>query len=98
MSLHPSPCKRGSCYDPRPRSPFRFRLFRRLLVGRFSYCEVSCMSLHTVILRDNRIQHIMPKTAFDNLRRVKDSDKTLRIWLRSQNWITRQLDAEKVMP
>ena len=89
---------RGGKNDPRAHNPFRHHLFRRLLVGRFSYCEVNRMSLHTVILRDNRIQHIMPKTAFDNLRRVKDSDKTLRIWLRSRNWITRQLDAEKVMP
>lgn len=53
------------------------------------------MSLHTVILRDNEIQHVMPKTAFDNLRRVKDSDKTLRIWLRSRDWINRQLQSEK---
>jgi hypothetical protein len=56
------------------------------------------MSLHTVILRENRIQHIMPKTAFDNLRRVKDPDKTLRIWVRSRDWIAKQLQAEKVMP
>ena len=56
------------------------------------------MTLHTIIMRDNQIQHVMPRTAFDNLRRFKDSDKTLRIWVRSRNWITRQLDAEKVMP
>jgi hypothetical protein len=52
------------------------------------------MSLHTVILRENRVQHIMPKTAFDNLRRVKDTDKTLRIWLRSRKWIDNQIEAE----
>ncbi len=56
------------------------------------------MTLHTVIIRENRIQHIMPKTAFDNLRRVKDSDRTLRIWVRSRAWIAKQLQTEKVMP
>lgn len=52
------------------------------------------MSLHTVILRENRIQHIMPASAYSNLFGVKDTDKTFKVFLKSRKWIDDQIEAE----
>jgi predicted HTH transcriptional regulator len=52
------------------------------------------MTLHTVILRENRIQHIMPASAYSNLFGVKDTDKTFKVFLKSRKWIDDQIEAE----
>lgn len=44
------------------------------------------MTLHTIILRDNRIQHIMPASAYAKLSGVKDTDKTFKVFLKSRKW------------
>lgn len=81
-------------HDPRAHNPFRHHLFRRVLVGRLFNCEVCIVSLHTVILRDNRVQHIMPASAYSNLFDVKDTDKSFRVFLKSRKWIDDQIEAE----
>jgi predicted HTH transcriptional regulator len=52
------------------------------------------MTLHTIILRDNRIQHIMPASAYSNLFSVKDTDKTFKVVLKSRDWIDAHVEAE----
>jgi hypothetical protein len=45
------------------------------------------MTLQTVIIRDNRIHHLLPASAFDNIKDTKCTDKSLRIYLKSRDWI-----------
>ena len=53
------------------------------------------MTLHTIIMRDNQIQHVLPVTAFPNLKDIKDkSDKSLKVLLKSRKWIDDQLQAQ----
>ncbi len=52
------------------------------------------MTLHTVIIRENRVQHIMPASAYSNLFGVKDTDKTFKVFLKSRKWIEDQIEAE----
>lgn len=52
------------------------------------------MTLHTIIMRDNQIQHVMPESAFINLKDTKDADKTFKVLLKSRKWIDDQLQAQ----
>lgn len=85
-------------HDPRAHNPIRFRLFRRVLVGRFSYCEVCVVSELRVFDPDhyaNLIKLMLEEVG--EILDVKTSDDAERVYARLLGVALQMADAGEIV-